>query len=94
MTAAALIYLDLAMLRPVIDGVWHLARLSAIPAPGEDITMLCGAVAQAVFAPHADRASHGVPTQCPYCDLQQRRHLGYEVRPSHPGLRPPRSGKP
>lgn len=90
---AALIYIDSAAILPVIDGVWHRTRLSEIPAPGETIVMLCGLTASAAFEPMHTRRDHGVPTQCPHCDVQQRQHLGYEIRPDHPGLQPPARGQ-
>jgi hypothetical protein len=84
----ALIYIDPTVMRPVIDGVWHLPLPSAVPAPGEEITMLCGETAVAAFASLSERTAHGVPTQCPYCDLEYRSSHGYEISPRHPGLIP------
>lgn len=48
--------------------------------------MLCGATAPAEFEPLKERTAHGVPTQCPYCDVAYRRALGWIVPPNHPGL--------
>ncbi|SED26786.1 protein of unknown function [Amycolatopsis tolypomycina] len=36
---AAVIYIDPLMIHPVVDGVWHHARLEGVPDPGEAITM-------------------------------------------------------
>ncbi|WP_167441485.1 hypothetical protein [Amycolatopsis vastitatis] len=66
----AVIYIDPAAIHPVINGVWHRARLRGIPAPGQGITMLCGASAAASFEPSTQR---GVPTMCPRCDSVYRR---------------------
>ncbi|MBB4689688.1 hypothetical protein [Amycolatopsis jiangsuensis] len=85
----AFIYLDAAAMRPVIGGVWHLTRLSAIPAPGGVITMLCNKTAASAFGTLSERSAHGVPTQCLYCDFEYRRIHGYEIPPNHPGLRTP-----
>ncbi|MEV8615707.1 hypothetical protein AB0383_48780 [Amycolatopsis sp. NPDC051373] len=82
----ALIYIDPQAIHPVIDGVWHRTSLSAIPAPGEGITMLCGETAAAEFEPLQQRTARGVPTQCPYCDVAYRRALGWTIPPGHPGL--------
>ncbi|MEV4604789.1 hypothetical protein AB0K15_46500 [Amycolatopsis sp. NPDC049253] len=83
----ALIYIDPTAIHPVINGVWHRTTLAAIPAPGEGITMLCGETAAAEFEPLAERTAHGVPTQCPYCDVAYRRALGWTIPPNHPGLK-------
>ncbi|MFF0147827.1 hypothetical protein ATK36_0432 [Amycolatopsis sulphurea] len=85
---SALIYIDLTVARPVIDGVWHLAGLSVVPAPGEEITTPCGAAGPVVFVPSSERGRDGVPAQCLHCDVQERRRLGYEIRADHPGLHP------
>ncbi|SEP53783.1 hypothetical protein [Amycolatopsis saalfeldensis] len=84
----ALIYIDLTVMRPVVDDVWHLTQPSAVPAPGEEITMLCGETAVAAFVPLSERTAHRVTTQCPYCDLEYCSSHGYEISPHHPGLVP------
>ncbi|WP_344861642.1 hypothetical protein [Amycolatopsis ultiminotia] len=84
----ALIYVDPVSVRPVVDGVWHLTWLSAVPTPGEEVRMLCGEAAEAAFVPLRERTAQGALTQCPYCDLEYRRSHGYEILPNHPGLRP------
>ncbi|MET9267007.1 hypothetical protein [Amycolatopsis sp. NPDC004079] len=86
--SSALIYINPQAIHPVVDGVWHWTRLSAIPAPGEIVTMLCGVTAEAAFVPLQDRCTRGAPTQCPYCDVAYRRSLGWHIPARHPGLRP------
>ncbi|MFF0144656.1 hypothetical protein ATK36_3163 [Amycolatopsis sulphurea] len=88
----ALIYVDPEAIRPVIDGVWHMTELSAVPAPGDEIAMLCGVTAPAAFVPPSGPTNHAVPTQCSYCDVEYRRARGWAIRPEHPGLSP-RSGR-
>ncbi|WIV52895.1 hypothetical protein [Amycolatopsis nalaikhensis] len=73
---SALIYLDPALLRPVVNGHWHRTRLTCIPAPGQIITMLCGEEAPAEFQPLVDRRARGVPHMCPRCDSTYRREQG------------------
>lgn len=70
---SALIYVDLAHVHPVIDGVWHRAQLVGMPAPGVAITMLCGESAAAEYHRLDQRRAHGAPTACPRCDLLYRR---------------------
>ncbi|RJQ79665.1 hypothetical protein D5S19_26335 [Amycolatopsis panacis] len=64
--------IDPAAFRTVIDGVGRPHGVAAVVE----------------YASIEERSARGVPTQCPYCDVRQRRQLGYEVRPSHPGLHP------
>ncbi|PKV95935.1 hypothetical protein ATK30_6868 [Amycolatopsis echigonensis] len=85
---SALIFIDPAAIHPVIDNVWHRTRLSGIPAPGQGITMLCGATAAAEFETLDKRRVNGAPTQCPYCDVAYRRSLGWTIPEGHPGLHP------
>lgn len=82
----AVIYIDPRAIHPVFDGAWHRTGLASIPAPGEDITMLCGETATAEFEPLAERTKRNVPTECAYCDVAYRRALGWSIPPSHPGL--------
>ncbi|MFE3175922.1 zinc finger protein [Amycolatopsis sp. NPDC059090] len=86
---AALIFIYLEHVRPVVDGVWHRARLTSVPAPGEHITMLCGLKAVAAFAPHEQRGARCIPTQCLPCDAAYREQLGWSVpkRPAKPKRR-------
>jgi hypothetical protein len=44
--------------------------------------------AEAEFETLEQRTAHGVPTQCPHCDVAFRRFLGWPIPPGHPGLRP------
>jgi len=73
---SAMIYIDPAAIHPVIDGEWHRTRLTGIPQPGQGVTMLCGVTASAEFEPVEQRRTHGVPRQCPRCDLIYRREHG------------------
>lgn len=75
-SVTAVIYIDPQAIHPVIDGEWHRARLSAIPKPGQGITMLCGATAAAAFQPLNERRAHGAPTACARCDSIYRREHG------------------
>jgi len=75
----ALIYVDLSALRPIVDGQWHRAHLSRVPAPGEQIVLLCGRTAPAVFESIAARTMAGIPTCCWECDLVYRRQCGIAV---------------
>ncbi|RJQ92314.1 hypothetical protein [Amycolatopsis panacis] len=60
----AVIYLDPAVPRPVIDGAWHLARLTeTVPALGDEIETLRGASALVEYAPMAARTAQR--THCP-----------------------------
>jgi hypothetical protein len=79
---SAFVYLDLESVHPVIEGVWHRVRLTAFPAPGEVITMLCGAVAVAQFERRDQRCVRGTPTCCWSCDAVHRRARGIAVWPA------------
>lgn len=72
----ALIYVDMEHVHPVINGVWHRAKLHGLPAPGTAMTMLCGESAAAEYRRLDERRAHGVPTACPNCDQMYRRQLG------------------
>ncbi|OAP24199.1 zinc finger protein [Amycolatopsis rubida] len=87
---AALIFIYLEHVRPVVDGVWHRARLTSVPAPGEHITMLCGLEAAAAFAPHGQRRARCIPTQCLPCDAAYREQLGWSA-PNKPAGRSTKS---
>ncbi len=77
---SAVIYLDPGGLHPVVNGYWHRTRLTRIPEPGQDITMLCGVTAPAEFQSLADRRAHGVPRMCPQCDAIYRRERGIPLQ--------------
>ncbi|WP_329068973.1 hypothetical protein [Amycolatopsis sp. NBC_01480] len=83
----ALIYIDPLAIHPVIDGTWHRARLTAIPEPGQGITMLCGATGAAAFEPLERRRDHGAPTTCFECEAVYMREHGMPVPTSHPGFK-------
>ncbi len=70
----ATVYLDPARIQPVIDGEWH--RVTSIPVPGEEITVLCGARATVTFDVWAHRNDGHVATMCAGCDRVYRRALG------------------
>ncbi|MFG1645526.1 hypothetical protein ACGFMK_35035 [Amycolatopsis sp. NPDC049252] len=72
----AVIYIDPLMIHPVIDGVWHHARLVGIPDPGEAITMLCGVTGVAAFLPLGQRRHRTIPRQCERCDALVRQQRG------------------
>ncbi|MFD9894102.1 hypothetical protein ACFWY9_32535 [Amycolatopsis sp. NPDC059027] len=82
----AVIHVDPAAIHPVVEGVWHHARLTRVPEPGEVITMLCGASAAAEFEQSGRRDAHGAPHTCWACDLIYRREHGLDVWPGHPAL--------
>jgi hypothetical protein len=75
---AALIYLDLHTVHPVINGVWH--RLAGALEPAEAITTLCGISDTPMFMPLSERRSHGIPRQCDGCDTIYRRGHGIPLR--------------
>lgn len=77
---SALIYVDMASVHPVIDGVWHRATLTAMPDPGQGVTMLCGATAAAEYERLERRRDHGTPTMCIACDSIYRRQQGIPQR--------------
>ncbi|WP_410597068.1 zinc finger protein [Amycolatopsis sp. lyj-23] len=76
---AALIYLDMQTVRPVIDGEWH--RLAGALEPAEAITTLCGVTDTPVFMPLNERRSQRIPRQCDACDTIYRRSHGIPSRP-------------
>jgi hypothetical protein len=84
----ALIYIDPQAIHPVIDDEWHRARLGAIPAPGQGITMMCGATGAAAFEPLERRRDRGAPKTCFYCEAIYMREHGMPVPADHPGLKP------
>ncbi|WP_410674119.1 hypothetical protein [Amycolatopsis sp. cmx-4-68] len=85
MTAA--IYIDPLVIQPVIDGEWHRIRLTEIPAPGQIITMLCGASGAAMFQLSDDerRRQRGIPRQCERCDAIYRHERGIPLRQNRTG---------
>jgi len=82
--SGARIMVAVPQVRPVIDGVWHMTRLSRFPVPGEPVTTLCGLTEAADYG---DQDSQVVATQCWDCDYRYRRDHGMEVLPTHPVLR-------
>lgn len=83
----AVIYLDVAHIHPVVGGVWHRTDVPEVPEPGQQVTMLCGLVASAVFERYDQRSANGPLRQCPYCDLIYRQSLGWVVPSGHPAAR-------
>jgi hypothetical protein len=77
---AAVIYIDPLMIHPVVEGVWHHARLEGIPDPGEPITMLCGVTGDAAFLPLNQRRHRSIPRQCESCDEVVRQQRGIPLR--------------
>ncbi|WP_328607425.1 hypothetical protein OG943_47445 [Amycolatopsis sp. NBC_00345] len=84
----ALIYIDPQAIHPVIDGVWHRGRFTAIPKPGQGIRMLCGATGTAAFEPLERRRDDGAPKTCFDCEAIYMREHGIPVPPNHPSLQP------
>jgi len=82
----ATIYIDPLTIQPVIDDEWHRVRLVEIPAPGQIITMLCGASGAAMFQLSSDeRRRRGIPRQCERCDATYRRQQGIPLRQDRMG---------
>lgn len=78
MTAA--IYIDPLTILPVIEGEWHRTDLTKIPAPGQVITMRCGASGAAAFELSDERRRRQIPRQCERCDAIYRREQGIPCR--------------
>ncbi len=76
----AVIYIDPLMIHPVMEGVWHHARLAEIPDPGQTITMLCGVTGVAAFLPLSQRRNRTIPRQCERCDAIVRQLHGIPLR--------------
>lgn len=80
----AMIYVDLAHVHPVIDGVWHFAALQRMPQSGEPVRMMCGVSAVAAYERIENRVSaghnNGPPTACRKCDEIVRRQKGIPRR--------------
>ena len=70
--------------RPVIDGRWHLTRLSRLPAPGEPVTTLCG---EREPADYSGQPTQITVTTCWDCDLAYREAHGMHILPTHPARR-------
>lgn len=88
---SARIYIDLNAIHPVIGNIWHRIQLPGYPTPGEQITMLCGASAEAEFDRLENRRAHGTPTTCWACDYLYRRNNNIEIPKDHPGIPSPRA---
>jgi hypothetical protein len=76
----AAIYIDPLTILPVIEGEWHRTDMTKIPAPGQAITMLCGASGAAVFGLSDERRRRQIPRQCERCDVIYRREQGIPPR--------------
>lgn len=72
----ALIYVDLDLVHPVVNGEWHRARFQNMPQSGQPITMLCGLVAAAEYERSDNRLRDRPPTCCWSCDDEYRRQRG------------------
>lgn len=81
---AALIYVDLDSVHPVVDGVWHRARFQSMPQSGQAVTMLCGLAAAIEYERLDSRRDHGTPTCCYGCDTVYRKQRGIPVRQAPP----------
>ena len=79
----ALIYIDPQAIHPVIDGVWHRGRFTAIPKPGQGIRMLCGATGTAAFEPLERRRDHAPLTTCFDCEAEYMRENDIPVPANH-----------
>lgn len=67
---SARIMIDLDSVHPVFGGVWHRAKFTHVPAPGESIVTFCGLTEAAEFVAGE---SHPTITTCWPCDLVYRR---------------------
>lgn len=85
---SAVIFVDMASVHPVIDGVWHRSDLLAMPDPGQGITMLCGKSAAAEYQRLDERRAHGTPTACPRCDLLYRQREGIPLQQDRLAAKP------
>ncbi|MFD9963097.1 hypothetical protein [Amycolatopsis sp. NPDC058986] len=77
----ALIYVDLAHLHPIVDGVWHRAWLGHLPVPGEVVVMLCDVQAPAAYDDYGRRDTHSVARQCWRCEEVYRAEMGFAPPP-------------
>ncbi|GAA4549998.1 hypothetical protein GCM10023192_73410 [Amycolatopsis samaneae] len=80
----AVLYIDTSALYPVVGDTWHRARLTRVPEPDEQLTMLCGLSASAAFAHVSKRDAFRVPRQCWDCERIFRREHGFPPPPSPP----------
>lgn len=83
----ALIYVDLDVVHPVVDGEWHRARFQNMPQSGEPVTMLCGLTAVVEYERSDNRRRERPPTCCWACDRAYRHLHGIPVRTPTPAPR-------
>lgn len=84
---AAVIYVDPQTIQPVLNGKWHRADLTAVPQPGQTVTMLCGESGAAEFKLSGERRDGHIHQQCEPCDDVLRRRKGIPSRRDRIGRR-------
>jgi hypothetical protein len=84
---AAVIYVDPLTVQPVLNGKWHRMDLTAVPQPGQVVTMLCGESGAAEFKLPGERRDERVHQQCEPCDDVLRRRRGIPSRRDRIGRR-------
>jgi hypothetical protein len=84
---AAVIYVDPLTIQPVLNGKWHRMDLTAVPQPGEAVTMLCGESGTAEFKLSGERPDDGIHQQREPCDDVLRQRKGIPSRRDRIGRR-------
>ena len=84
---AAVIFVDPHTIQPVINGKWHRMDSTAVPQPGEAVTMLCGESGTVEFRLSGERRGQRVHQQCEPCDDVLRRRTGIPLRRDRIGRR-------
>jgi hypothetical protein len=84
---AAVIYVDPLTIQPVLNGKWHRMDLTAVPEPGEAVTMLCGESGEAEFKLSGEGRNNRVHQQCEPCDDVLRQRKGIPSRRDRIGRR-------
>jgi hypothetical protein len=84
---AAVIYIDPLTIQPVLNGKWHRLDLTAVPQPGQTVTMLCGESGAAEFKLSGERRDERTHQQCESCDDVLRRRKGIPLRRDRIGRR-------
>ena len=84
---AAVIYVDPQTIQPVLNGKWHRMDLTAMPQPGEAVTMLCGESGAVEFKLADERRDGRIHQQCEPCDNIVRQRKGIPSRRDRIGRR-------
>ncbi|MDS0133198.1 MULTISPECIES: hypothetical protein [unclassified Amycolatopsis] len=87
MMVAAVIYVDPQTIQPVLNGKWHRMDITAVPRPGDTVTMLCGESGAAEFKLLGQRRADRIHQQCESCDDVLRRREGIPLRRDRIGRR-------